>query len=67
MKLQFLHALFVPDRGRDLRASHSAIVRALPYAFAACNDAHFRRNRLACRWQRNPETGRLEARWTKTD
>lgn len=67
MKLQFLYALIVPDRGRDLRPSHSAILRALPYAFAACNDARFQRRHLTCRWRRNPETGRLEARWTTSD
>lgn len=67
MKLQFLHTLFVPDRGRGLRPSHSTIVRALPYVFAASNDVRFQRRRLNCCWQRNPETGRLEARWTTSD
>jgi len=67
MKLQFLQALLVPDRGRDLRATHSAAVRVLPYAAAAGNDALFRRRHPNCRWQRNPQTGRCEMRWSTQD
>lgn len=69
MKLQFFHTLLVPDRCRDLRASHSAVLRALPYAAAAAsaNDARFRRPRLICRWLRNQTTGRLEASWSTHD
>jgi len=63
MKLQFLYSLLVAGRGRYLRASRSATVGASPYAFPACDDAPFTRTRVTCRWQRNAETGRLEAHW----
>ncbi len=62
MKLQFLHALLVP--GSDLRRTHSVLVRALPFAAVASNDSLFERPRLRCRWLHNPESGRLEMRWS---
>ncbi len=67
MKLQFFHALLVPDRSCDLRHSHSAVVRALPYAVAASNDFEFVRTSLFCLWRRNPQTGRREMHWSTQD
>jgi hypothetical protein len=67
MKLQFFHTLLAPDRGCDLRRTHRAVVRALPYAVAASNDAEFVRTRLFCRWRRNPQTGRREMHWSTQD
>ena len=64
MKLQFFCALLVQGRAGDPRATNAPVVRALPYAVAASNDARLQRPRLACRWQHNPSSGRLEARWS---
>jgi len=64
MKFQFLHALLVPDRGRDLRISHSAALLALTHTTAGSNAAPSKRVRLVCRWQQDPVTRRLEAHWS---
>ncbi|MDR3388837.1 MAG: hypothetical protein P4L92_17455 [Rudaea sp.] len=64
MKLKFLHALLLPDRHGDLRASHCASVRTLPYSPSAANDAQYASTKPTCHWRRNPSTGQLEGRWS---
>jgi hypothetical protein len=64
MKLQFLCALLVHGRGADLREAYAPVIVALPYSVATSNDVRLDRPKLACRWRRNPSSGRLEARWS---